>query len=146
MVLQRMNTAWPFGDLRNEINRLFEQAVGPSNSGSIFGARAFPAINLWEDGELVYVEAEIPGVPMNDIEINVVGNELSIKGQRGCRCDESVTFHRRERGVGDFSRFLTLPVAIDADKVEAVVKNGVLTIKLPKAEAAKPRRIEVKTR
>ena len=145
MMLQRMSTVWPFGDLRSEINRLFEQAMESSNGGSIFGGRSFPAINMWEDGEFVVAEAEIPGVSMDDIEINVVGNELSIKGQRKCRCDENVTFHRQERGIGEFSRFLTLPVAIDADKVEAVLKNGVLTIKLPKAEAARPRRIEVKT-
>jgi len=146
MMFQRMSTAWPFGDLRNEVNRLFEQVMESSNGGSVFGGRGFPAVNLWEDGEFVYAEAEIPGVSMNDVEINVVGNELSIKGRRNCRCDENVTFHRQERGVGEFSRFLTLPVAIDADKVEAVLKNGVLTIKLPKAEAAKPRRIEVKTK
>ena len=88
---------------------------------------------------------EVPGVQMSNIEINVVGNELSIKGKRECGCGEGVTIHRQERGSGEFSRFLTLPVAIDAEKVEAVLKNGVLTIKLPKAEAAKPRRIEVKT-
>jgi HSP20 family protein len=140
-----MSAAWPFGDLRSEVNRLFEQVMEPSNGGSILGGRSFPAVNMWEDGECMYAEAEIPGVPMSDIEVNVVGNELSIKGQRKCVCGEEVTFHRRERGIGEFSRFLTLPVAIDADKVEAVLKNGVLKIKLPKAEAARPRRIEVKT-
>ncbi len=146
MMFQRMSTAWPFADLRNEVNRLFEQVMESSNGGSVFGGRAFPAVNLWEDGEFVFAEAEIPGVPMTDIEINVVGNELSIKGERKCRCDENVTLHRQERGTGEFSRFLTLPAAIDADRVEAVLKNGVLTIKLPKAEAAKPRRIEIRTK
>lgn len=146
MMLQRMSTVWPFGDLRSEINRLFEQVMEPPNRGLIFGIRSFPAIDIWEDDEFVFAEAEIPGVPMDDIEINVVGNELSIKGQRKCCCDESVTFHRQERWTGEFSRFLTLPAAIDADKVEAVLKNGVLTIKLPKADAARPRRVEVKTR
>ncbi len=145
MMIQRMNTMWPFGDLRNEINRLFEQAMEPTNGESLFGRRAFPPINVWEDAENVYAEAEIPGVGLDDIQINVVGNELSIKGSRACECKEDVTFHRRERCIGEFTRFLTLPTPIDADKVEAALKNGVLTITLPKAQAAKPRRIEVKT-
>ena len=85
---------------------------------------------------------------MNDIEINVVGGELAIKGARHSLNggNGNRTYHRQERAVGEFSRFLTLPDAIDADKVEAILKNGVLSIKLPKAETAKPRRIQVNAR
>lgn len=146
-MLDQLATRWTFPDLRRQIDRVFEQVMEPG-TGSPLGIRAFPALNVWEDNDCVYVEAELPGVAMEDIEINVVGGELAIKGARrplnggnGNR-----TYHRHERAVGEFSRFLTLPDAIDADRVEAVLKNGVLSIKLPKAEAAKPRRIQVNAR
>jgi len=128
------------------MDRVFEQVMDAGN-GSTFGLRAFPALNVWEDADNVFVEAELRGVAMENIEINVVGSELSIKGSRQAQKtttgNGNVTYHRQERAAGEFSRFLTLPEAIDADKVEAVLKNGVLTVKLPKAEAAKPRRIQV---
>lgn len=146
-MFDQLATRWAFPDLRRQIDRVFEQVMEPGN-GAGFGLRPFPALNVWDDNDCVHVEAELPGVAMEDIEINVVGGELSIKGARrpfnggnGNR-----TFHRQERAVGEFSRFLTLPDAIDADRVEATLKNGVLTIKLPKAETAKPRRIQVQAR
>jgi HSP20 family protein len=142
-------TRWTFPDLRRQIDRVFEQVMEPTSGlGMGFGTRAFPALNVWEDQDCVFVEAELPGVAMEDIEINVVGGELAIKGTRKPRenGNGNATFHRQERMTGEFSRFLTLPDIIDADKVEAVLKNGVLSIKLPKAEAAKPRRIQVNAR
>jgi HSP20 family protein len=131
------------------MDRVFEQVMEPN--GGFPSLRAFPALNVWEDNDCVFVEAELPGVAMNDIEINVVGGELSIKGSRrpmstGAMGNGNVTYHRQERATGEFSRFLTLPDAIDADKVDGCLKNGVLSIKLPKAEAAKPRRIPVNAR
>lgn len=148
-MFDQLTTRWAFPDLRRQFDRVFEQVMEPAGS-SLFGARTFPALNVWEDKDCLFVEAEVPGVAMNEIEINVVGGELSIKGSRqlpvGGNGSASVTYHRQERAMGEFSRFLTLPDMIDADKVEAVLKNGVLTIKLPKAEAAKPRRIQVQAK
>ena len=146
-MLDQLATRWTFPDLRRQIDRVFEQVMEPG-VGSPLGIRAFPALNVWEDNDCVHVEAELPGVAMEDIEINVVGGELAIKGARrpSGGGNGNRTYHRQERAVGEFSRFLTLPDAIDAEKVEAVLKNGVLTIKLPKAEAAKPRRIQVNAR
>ena len=112
--------------------------------GSAREARGWPAVNLMEDGERLVAEAEAPGLTMEDLEILVVGDELTLKGHRRPMSDREVTFHRRERGTGEFARVITLPMAVDADKVEAVLKEGVLTITLPKAEAAKPRKITVK--
>jgi HSP20 family protein len=106
---------------------------------------AFPALNVWEDGDNFMVEAELPGLGLGDVEVLVVGNELTIKGERKIEKKEGVSYHRQERGTGSFSRLLRLPVMIDAGKVEASFKDGVLTVRLPKAEAAKPRRIEVKS-
>jgi HSP20 family protein len=146
-MFDQLATRWAFPDLRRQIDRVFEQVMEPG-SVSTFGVRAFPALNVWEDNDCVFVEAELPGVDIGDVEINVVDGELSIKGARRQlnNGNGNLTFHRQERAIGEFSRFLTLPDAIDADKVEAVLKSGVLTIKLPKAEAAKPRRIQVQTR
>ena len=146
-MFNQLTTRWAFPDLRRQIDRVFEQVMEPGN-GSLLGVRAFPALNVWEDDECVFVEAELPGVAMEDIEINVVGGELSIKGTRRPfhNANGNLTYHRQERAIGEFSRFLTLPDVIDSDKVEAVLKNGVLAIKLPKAETAKPRRIQVSAR
>ena len=111
----------------------------------VSGHRAFPAVNVWEDGERLYAEAEVPGLSMDDLEIFVVGNELTLKGHRRLPEDGRRAFHRRERGTGEFSRVITLPVEVNADKVEATLHEGVLTISLPKAETALPRKISIKT-
>jgi HSP20 family protein len=140
MFLQRLQPVFPFGDLRREVDRLFDDFSGPLAGGR---GRSFPAMNVWENEENLHVEAELPGLTMDDIEVTVVGDELSIKGERKPAIEQG-TFHRRERGVGEFTRFVTLPMDVDAEKVEAVLRDGVLTITLPKAAAAKPRRIQVK--
>ena len=142
MFLQRMQPVFPFGDLRREVDRLLDDYAAPLVSGR---ARSFPALNVWENEDNLFVEAELPGFTMNDVELTVIGDELSIKGERKAGpAEEQATFHRRERGIGPFSRFITLPVDVDADRVEAVLRDGVLTITLPKAAEAKPRRIQVK--
>ena len=146
MLLQRM-TPTVFGDLRREVDRLFEDFARPFDGGFFRTGGAFPALNVWEDAEHIYAEAEMPGVKLSDVEVSVVGTELSIKGTRGGKTEEKGrTFHRQERWTGEFSRFFTLPTSVNPEKVEAVMKDGVLTITLPKAETAKPRRIEVKTK
>jgi len=102
-----------------------------------------PAVNLWETPEAVQVELEVPGLKSNELDVSVVGNQLSIKIEQSEGQEEGVTYHRRERPVGSFVRVLRLPVEVDANKVEADLKHGVLTVKLPKAEAARPRKIRV---
>lgn len=130
-------------ELRRELDRLFDNFV----PGELFGTRptAFPALNAWEDGERLMIEAEVPGLKLDDLEITVKGNELMLKGTRPAVEDEQTVYHRRERGCGEFARYVTLPVDVDADRVEAALKNGVLTIVLPKAEKARARKITVKT-
>lgn len=131
----------------NRFNREMTHLLGNLFDGSTFAvdrARAFPAVNVWEDGECLYAQAEVPGLSMNDLEILVVGNELTIKGNRKMPDESKVAFHRRERGVGEFARVLTLPVEVNAEKVDASLKDGVLTITLPKSEAARPRKISIK--
>jgi HSP20 family protein len=133
----------PVGQLATEMDRLFDAVLSPVFASPSAAARAgFPAFNAWEDSQNVYLEAEIPGVPMDQLEITVQGDELTVKGQRPAPKNES--FVRQERWHGSFERTLTLPAPIEADKVNATLTNGVLTVTLPKAESARARKIQVR--
>jgi HSP20 family protein len=104
-----------------------------------------PTLNVYEDEHSLYVEAELPGMELDQIDVTVTGgNELTIKGERHLPSVEKGVWHRQERQAGQFERTITLPTAIDTDKVEAKLVHGVLTVTLPKSEAAKPRKIAVK--
>jgi len=128
--------------LQQEMNRLFGR-LG-ENGARALGLTAYPAVNLWEDTEQIFVEAELPGLELKDLEIYVSGDQLTIKGERKATVVEKGIWHRQERSVGSFVRALTLPTHVDADKVDARLENGVLLVKLPKNESAKPRKIMVK--
>lgn len=146
-----MLTRWqPLGDVRTEINRLHDEMnrlFGRYGNGArTLAPVSYPPLNLWEDENNLYLEAELPGFNLDDLEMFVTGdNQFSIKGERKQPELEKGTWHRQERGYGNFSRLLELPSAVDSDKVSGEFKDGVLTVTLPKKEEAKPRRIEVKT-
>ena len=139
------NRMAPLWELRREMDNILNRFPSGFERGLFPRTRGFPAVNVWEDAECFCVEAEIPGVNMDDVEINGAGNELTIKGRREPLDAEDLTYHRQERGFGEFTRVVTFPADMDTDKVEATLKNGVLTITLPKAQAAKTRRIAVKS-
>jgi HSP20 family protein len=125
---------------QGELNRLFDRW----GNGGTFAA-VFPALNVWEEADQVCVEAELPGLDLKDLEIYVTGgNQLTIKGERKPAAPENGVWHRRERAFGNFVRTLTLPFAVDAEKVDARLENGVLLVKLAKHESARPRKIAVK--
>jgi HSP20 family protein len=112
-------------------------------------APAYPPRNVWETPEAFHLEAELPGMKQEDLHIAVTNrNTLTLAGERkldgpsGCPLKGS--WHRRERGFGRFQRVLTLPSPVNAEQVEARLENGVLLLTRPKAEEARPRRIEVK--
>ena len=141
---QPLGMAWP------EMKRLQKEMEQWSRRGGMADSRrsaqsVYPPLNLWEDDDNLYVEAELPELELTDLEIFVDGdNQLSIKGERKQPEGENGTWHRQERGYGRFSRAGELPQYVDSEKVTAEFKHGVLTITLPKREEAKPRRIEVK--
>jgi HSP20 family protein len=109
-------------------------------------AGVFPLMNVTEDKDSYYVRAELPGLKADDLDISVTGDTLSISGERKIPAeDEKAQYHRREREAGKFSRIVSLPAQIDTGKVEARCSDGVLTVVLPRAEAAKPKQIAVKT-
>lgn len=102
------------------------------------------ALDVAEDDERYIVTASVPGVDPDQIEVTLTENVLTIKGETKSEKDvEEKNYHLRERRYGKFSRSVTLPMPVDADAVEATHENGVLTLRLPKAEAVKPKRITV---
>jgi len=143
MLARMMNDFAPLLRLHQDVNRLFEGFVEDQPDDRPYGA-AYPALNTWEDGDAAWVEAELPGLTMADLEVLVAGNELTINGRRTIAAPEGASYHRRERARGAFARTHALPWAIDAERVEATLRDGVLCVKLPKAESAKPKKIEVR--
>lgn len=141
MLMTRWEPLAELGRLSREMERMFSRDGG--SLGHLLGANAFPALNVWEDAEQLYVEAELPGFELEDLEIYVTGNHLSIRGQRNAPKHEGGTWHRQERSYGAFSRSFELPSDIDGDRVNARFHDGVLRIELPKSEAVRPKRIEV---
>ncbi len=138
----------PVVRLRSEMDRLFENVMantGLNRSLNAFGRRNFPAINVWEDEKNLFAEAEVPGIGMEKLEVLVAGDELTIKGEHRSSDDKEATYHRRERGIGRFERTVQLPCDVNAEKVEASLRDGVLLVTLAKADAVLPRRIEVKS-
>ena len=147
MVIRRYGFT-PFHQLRHEMDRLASDFFGPAGAVSLrrpATAREFPAVNVWEAGDALYAEAEVPGLKGEDLDISVVDYDLTVRGVRRPATAEGTTYHRQERGTGEFTRVLRLPVEVDATKVEATLTDGVLLVKLPKAESAKPKKIKVST-
>lgn len=125
--------------LHSEFNRLLDRWSVPGN-------QPYPAVNVWEENDAVVVQAEVPGMALEDLEIFVTGNNhLTLKGERKFAVPEKGVQHRQEREFGKFVRSMSLPFPVDSDRVEARLENGVLKLHLPKHEAAKPRRISVKS-
>jgi HSP20 family protein len=108
--------------------------------------RLFPLLNVWETDEAYLISAEIPGMNVDDLEVKIDGDTLTLKGERKvAEVPENASFHRRERATGIFQRSLTLPGKVDSENVNATYKNGVITVMLQKEKAAQPRQISVST-
>jgi HSP20 family protein len=122
--------------LQNDIARLSE------TRGDV--APEFPALNAYVNQDGVIITAELPGVKPADLDISVQRDALTLSGERHANAEEAKGHHRRERPQGRFVRTVSLPFAVDPKRVEAGLKNGVLTLTLLRAEEDKPRRIDVK--
>lgn len=142
-----MLTRWqPFPNWANELNRVHKELNRMFDRQNEQGGwSTFPPMNIWQDENQLVIEAELPGLAMEDLEILIDGeNRLTVKGQRQPKSLESGAWHRRERIHGEFRRSIDLPSVIDADRVEATLKHGLLTIVMPKRDEVKPRKIEVR--
>jgi HSP20 family protein len=143
-----LTTRWePFAEvnrLSRELDRVFGALdLGRNNRQSSF--RAYPPINVWQDSDNFYLESELPGFEMEDLDVSVSDNQLNIKGARKAPQLEGGKWLRRERGFFDFQRTVELPTEVDTENVSASLHNGVLTITLGKRPEVKPRRIEIRS-
>jgi HSP20 family protein len=129
--------------LRDEMNRLFDLSQWGGAEDRWFSGWS-PAVDVHQDKDNVYVKVELPGMKKEDIDISLRDNVLSISGERKneWQTKEGETF-RSERFFGRFNRSVTLPIQVEADRVKAQYKEGILTVSLAKAETAKPKQIEV---
>ncbi|MFO0805427.1 MAG: Hsp20/alpha crystallin family protein [Gemmataceae bacterium] len=137
----------PFGALWNDVNTVQDEVAKLFNRVAPFVAApaAGPHLNVWEDDQAIFVEADLPGVDPEKIDVTVTeGNQLTLRGERKAPQFEGATWIRQERPNGEFLREIGLPALVNADAVEAKYENGVLRLTLPKHEAVKPRKIEVK--
>jgi HSP20 family protein len=142
MLMNRLAPRHLFEEVQNAIDLFDELAVA---SRPQLSPASFPALNAWSDEENFYLEAEIPGMSLDELEIFVSdGKILTIKGRRADLQIEGANWLRRERGSGSFEREIQLPGRIDQNAVDATMKQGVLTLKLPKAQEIRPKRISVK--
>jgi HSP20 family protein len=136
----------PFRDvvtLQERVNRVFGDLYGRSGSEDLAG-RWTPAVDIYESAEALVLKAELPDMKREDIQITVENGLLTLSGER--KIDSEVRqeqFHRVERSYGAFSRSFTLPSTVDGAKASADYKNGVLTIRLPRREDAKPKQIDI---
>jgi HSP20 family protein len=130
--------------LNTRMNRLYSDTEGYRISSFPSGmTQAGPRTNLYDSGDHLLITAEVPGIAKEDLNIRLQGNYLEISGARKPDNPDGYSRHRMERAATSFSRSFTLPSEIDSSKVEASLKDGILTLTLPKVEAAKPKQITI---
>jgi HSP20 family protein len=141
----------PFEDmltLREAMDRLFEESVVRPRAARRRRERVELPVNIWEDADVLHVVARVPGLEADDLEITLVGEVLTIRGRfpSDAEREESKdwSWYSNELWYGPFERTISLPTKVQSDKVDAVFKNGLLHLTIPKAEEVKPKTIKVK--
>jgi len=134
--------------LRQAMDNLFQDSfVHPSRILASFGEATIPAIDVYQTPNEFVVKASMPGTKPDNVNIDITGNTLTIKGETKAEQEtKNEDYLYQERRYGSFSRSLVLPSGLEADKTEATMENGILTLTLPKAEEAKPKTIKVKAK
>jgi HSP20 family protein len=134
-----------FAQLQDRINRVFTDAYGRSDEGLLTSGTWVPPVDIYQNGDHeVVLKAELPDMTREDIDVTVDNGTLTIKGEKKISNEvKEEQFHRIERRYGTFTRSFTLPRTVDTTKVGAEYKNGVLTVRLPLREEAKPRQVKV---
>ena len=130
--------------LQNSMNRMYAGYGWPGTLPRTWDVpQGAPYANLYEVGDHLEMKIEVPGIAKEDLSLKIQGNYLEISGTRKSDAPSGYMAHRVERGTNSFSRSFTLPVEVDTNKVEAHLANGLLTLTLPKSEAAKPKQITI---
>jgi HSP20 family protein len=138
----------PFGELaalQNEMGRWMNQLAGaPTGGGDRQASTWLPAVDVWETEQELVLSFDLPGIPEDQISVELNDNVLTVSGQRE-RAEEQTgeRFYRYERRFGTFSRSVTLPAGVNEDAIKADYKDGVLEVHVPKPEEQKPKRIQV---
>ena len=128
--------------LQDQMNRLFDRYGDNGEYADEYAT--YPALNVWEEDDAFELELAVPGFKQEELEIFVTNqNQVTIKGERVEAKPEKAVQHRQERYFGKVMRTMTLPSRVDENKVEARLENGILKLRLPKHEGAKPRKIQV---
>jgi HSP20 family protein len=136
----------PFADLarlRNRIERAFDDAAPPARTPQETGRVWRPPVDLFENEDELTLRVDLPGIDQNTLDLQITGEELTIRGERPWTAPEKGGVVHSERPYGQFHRGFRLGIAVQNDQVSAVYKDGVLTVTLPKAETTKPRKISV---
>lgn len=147
MMLARWNPWREFGSLQNRINRIFDDTLrdlSPFDGEEIERGTWAPAVDIYESNDSYSVKVDLPGISKDDIQVDLHDSTLTIKGEK--KFEDEVSrdnYLRMERAYGTFVRSFTLPKSVDADKIQAKYKEGVLELTIPKKEEAKPRQIKV---
>ena len=147
-MIMNLVTYDPFRDLRtlqDEVNRLFSSSFSRGSSNELTRGAWSPSVDIFENKDQIVLEAELPGMKPEDVNISIENNVLTIQGERLFeKNDDQDNFHRVERSYGSFTRSFTLPPTVSSENADAVFENGLLRLTLAKREEAKPRRIEIK--
>ena len=132
-------------DLRTAVDQLFGNYTSRPGRMRLYRG-VFPALNMTENEDTLYITAELPGINPKEIDISATANSIVLRGERKeSSASKEVNYHQREREFGTFRRVIDLPTKIDTEKINASYKNGILTVALPKAEEVKPKQIQIKT-
>jgi len=146
MSLMRWRPSRELSTIREEMNRLFDEFFtgSPERRRELLEGEWAPSVDIAETDENVVVTAELPGVNQDEVNISVINNVLTLKGEKKEEKEiKKENYHRIERNYGSFQRSVSLPTGVQADKAKATYKDGVLTITIPKAEEAKPKSIKI---
>ncbi|RMG04184.1 MAG: Hsp20/alpha crystallin family protein [Nitrospirae bacterium] len=138
------NPWYAFERMEREMEELQKRMAEFFGDLELGASSGYPSVNLWQNHEGAVLYAEVPGIEKDDLEITVTGKSLTIKGKRNEEpLAEGERYHLRERRTGEFSRTIELPYHVETDKITAKLHNGVLEVKLPRAEEEKPRKISL---
>ncbi|RLC95225.1 MAG: Hsp20/alpha crystallin family protein [Chloroflexi bacterium] len=153
MTMERWRPRWgtwpwrPFReleDMESRLGDLFDRAMGPWWRPSTTGRGWLPPVEMFEKDDRFVIRAELPGMTQEDIDISIVGDTLTIKGERKADTEiKEENYYHCERAYGSFTRSITIPAAVDTEKVEASYKNGILEINLPKVPEVKPKKVQI---
>jgi HSP20 family protein len=146
MALMRWNPTRDLLSIRDDMNRMFNELFGRTEGqeGTWLSGAWTPPVDIHETDDALILKAELPGFSKNDVNVELKDNTLTLKGQRQEEKEvKDEQYHRRERSYGSFQRTFMLPATVDGEKVTANYKDGILELRLPKRETAKPKRITI---